>query len=232
MENKNKRRANRQKTATIKLASNDIGVELQKKYFDEDNNYIDYFLEIGAKPEIFKYTYLYESESIEDINDNLVPQIICKFPNFDKKNVVIDNSIINQIFPQGFNAVESQTPPEPNFFCLTLDNQLFSMIYTTKFLACLIIYEDINNYKKLYDKYLEEDSKFTSALLGAVKPKIGQDKKSTQKYYIPKCLCIASVHSYIDKYEEILRTLYGLTLENKYPTLFIDHIIEKYSKSP
>ena len=227
MENKNKRRANRQKTATIKLASNDIGVELQKKYFDEDNNYIDYFLEIGAKPEIFKYTYLYESESIEDINDNLVPQIICKFPNFDKKNVVIDNSIINQIFPQGFNAVESQTPPEPNFFCLTLDNQLFSMIYTTKFLACLIIYEDINNYKKLYDKYLEEDSKFTSALLGAVKPKNGQDKKSTQKYYIPKCLCITSVHSYIDKYEEILRTLYGLTLENKYPTLFIDHIIEK-----
>ena len=227
MENKVKRRVNRQKTATIKLASNDIGIELQKKYFDEDSNYIDYFLEIGAKPEIFKFNYLYESDSLDDINDNLVPQVICKFPNFDKKNVVIDNGIINQIFPQGFIAVESQTPPEPIFFCLTLDNQLLSMVYTTKFLACLIIYEDICNYRKLYDKYLEEDSKFTSALLGAVKPKNVEDRKTTQKYYIPKCLCLVSVHAYIDKYEEILRTLYGLSLENKYPTLFIDHIIEK-----
>ena len=145
MENKIKRRVNRQKTATIKLASNDIGIELQKKYFDEDSNYIDYFLEIGAKPEIFKFNYLYDSDSLDDINDNLVPQVICKFPNFDKKNVVIDNGIINQIFPQGFNVVESQTPPEPFFFCLTLDNQLLSMVYTTKFLACLIIYEDICN---------------------------------------------------------------------------------------
>ena len=116
MLSKRKRRVNRQKTATIKLASNDIGIELQKKYFDEDSNYIDYFLEIGAKPEIFKFNYLYESDSLDDINDNLVPQVICKFPNFDKKNVVIDNGIINQIFPQGFIAVESQTPPEPIFF--------------------------------------------------------------------------------------------------------------------
>ena len=227
MENKGKRRTNRQKTATIKLASNDIGIELQKKYFDEDNNYIDYFLEIGAKPEIFKYNYLYESESIEDLNDNLIPQLICKFPNFDKKNVVVDNGIINQIFPQGFNAVESPFPPDPIFFCLTLDNQLFSMIYTTKFLSCLVIYEDIDKYRKLQNKYVEEDSKFTSALLGAVKPKVYEEKKSDKKIYIPKCLCLVSVHSYIDKYEEILRNLYELTSGNKYPTLFIDHIIEK-----
>ena len=194
MENKGKRRTNRQKTATIKLASNDIGIELQKKYFDEDNNYIDYFLEIGTKPEIFKYNYLYESESIEDLNDNLIPQLICKFPNFDKKNVVVDNGIINQIFPQGFNAVESPFPPDPIFFCLTLDNQLFSMIYTTKFLSCLVIYEDIDKYRKLQNKYVEEDSKFTSALLGAVKPKVYEEKKSDKKFYIPKCLCIVSVH--------------------------------------
>ena len=224
---KNKRRVNRKKTATIKIGSNDLGVELQKKYFDEDNNYIDYFLEIGAKPDIFKYNYLYNSESLEDINDNLIPQIICKFPNFDKKNIVVDGGILHQIFPHGFNVIESKVPPEPNFFCLTLDNQLLSMIYTTKYLACYMIYEDIENYKKLYDKYQQEDSLFTAAILGEIKQKNIVDKKNGKRYYIPKCLCLASVHPYIDKYEEILRTIYGLTLENKYPNLFIDHVIEK-----
>ena len=224
---KNKRRVNRKKTATIKIDSNDLGVELQKKYFYEDNNYIDYFLEIGAKPEIFKYNYLYNSDSIEDINDNLISQIICKFPNFDKKNIVVDGGILNQIFPHGFTVIESYVQLEPNFFCLTLDNQLLSMIYTTKYLACLMIYEDIDKYKELYEKYQKEDSLFTAAVLGEAKQNNKEDKKSNKKYYIPKCLCLASVHPYIDKYEEILRTIYSLSLENKYPNLFLDHIIEK-----
>ena len=227
MDNKSKaRRGNRLKTTTISLGSKDLAVELQKKFFDEDNNYIDYFMEIGAKPEIFKYNYLYDSSSIEDINDNLIPQIICKFPNFDKKNIVVENGILNQIFPHGFNVVESATKPEPVFFCLTLDNQLFSVVYTSKYLACLIIYEDINGYKLLYDKFQEEDSKFNSAVMNAVKHK-GVEKKNKTKYYIPKCLCLVSVHAYIDKYEEILRTLYDLSLMNKYPNLFMDYIIEK-----
>lgn len=85
MDKSKARRGNRLKTTTISLGSKDLAVELQKKFFDEDNNYIDYFMEIGAKPEIFKYNYLYDSSSLEDINDNLIPQIICKFPNFDKK---------------------------------------------------------------------------------------------------------------------------------------------------
>ena len=224
---KGKRRTGRQKTTTVSLGSKDLGVELQKKYFDEDNNYIDYFLEIGAKPEILKYNYLYDSESIDDINDNLIPQIICKFPNFDKKNIVVESSILNQIFPQGFNAIESSTRPEPYFFCLTLDNQLFSMVYTTKYLACFVIYEDIDNYKKLYDKYQEVDAIFNSAVSDKVKPKTNEEKKSCKKYYIPKCLCLVSVHAYIDKFEEILRTIYDLFLDNKYPNLFIDNIIEK-----
>lgn len=227
MDSKTKgRRGNRLKTTTISLGSKDLAVELQRKFFDEDNNYIDYFMEIGAKPEIFKYNYLYDSSSIEDINDNLIPQIICKFPNFDKKNIVVENGILNQIFPHGFNVVESATKPEPVFFCLTLDNQLFSVVYTTKYLACLIIYEDINGYKKLYDKFQEEDSKFNAAVMNAMKQK-GAEKKSKTKYYIPKCLCLVSVHAYIDKYEEILRTLYDLSLMNKYPNLFMDYIIEK-----
>ena len=228
---KQKRRSDRQKTRTVSFGSKDLGIELEKKFFfDEDNNYIDYFLEIGARPEILKYTYLYDSESIDDINDNLIPQIICKFPSFDKKNIVVENNILNQIFPHGFNAIELPTRPEPKFFCLTLDNQLFSMVYTTKYLSCFIIYEDINNYKLLYDKYQEEDLIFNSALCFSdeIKAKKVEVKKTCKKYYIPKCLCLASVHAYIDKYEEILRTIYDIFLNHeKYPTLFMDNIIEK-----
>ena len=231
MEIKGKKRGNRKKTATIKLASQEIGIELQKKYFDEDNNYIDYFLEIGAKPEIFKYNYLYDSETLEDINDNLIPQIICKFPNFDKKNIVLDNGILSQIFPHGFNVIESKSIPEPHFFCLTLDNQLFSMIYTTKYLACLIIYENVENYKQLYDTYKQLDTQFSSSIIGLIKKNVQEEKKiknlKYKNYYIPKCLCLASVHPYITKFEEILRTIYDLTLQNRCTSLFLDNLIEK-----
>ena len=48
-----------------------------------------------------------------------------------------------------------------------------------------------------------------------------------KNWYIPKCLCLVSVHPYINKYQEILNTIYDLMLSNKYPSLFLDHIIEK-----
>ena len=40
-----------------------------EKLFEDDNNYIDYFLEIGVKPEIFKENFLYTS-SLNDLNQN------------------------------------------------------------------------------------------------------------------------------------------------------------------
>jgi hypothetical protein len=48
-----------------------------------------------------------------------------------------------------------------------------------------------------------------------------------KKWYIPKCLCIVSVHHYITIYQELLNTIYDLILSNQYPSLFLDHIIEK-----
>ena len=99
--------------------------EIEKEGFDGDNNFIDYFMILGAKPEIFKNSYLYNS-SIADINSNLIPQIITKFPKIDKKHIVIENTIPQQIFPQGFNAIESATKPENQFYFVILDNQLYS----------------------------------------------------------------------------------------------------------
>ena len=227
-----KRKSEKPKTTKILLNPNDVVVELEKKYFEDDNNFIDYFLIIGAKPEICKCDYLYKSNSPDEINDNLIPQIISKFPNFDKKNVVVESTMINQIFPKGFKIKESETQPEPYFYCLVLDNQLYSAIYTRKYLSCLIIYESIEKYKILNDNYKSEEneSEFMKIIRNVIKSK--KEANSPQnykykKYYIPKCLCIVSVHPHIDKFEDILRTVYDLSLSNNYPTLFMDHIIEK-----
>ena len=225
MENK-KRKIDKLKATTVHLKSTQIVSEVEKKYFEDDNNYIDYFMEVGVKPEIFKNSYLYESSTPDEINENLVPQIITKFPNFDKKNVVIENTMIHQIFPQGFKTIEADSQPKPYFYCLVLDNQLYSAIYTRKYLSCLIIYEGIEQYKKLNDKYEDREfSKLCRQTTRDVKSNLLMYKH--KKFYIPKCLCIVSVHPYIEKFEEILRTIYEIISSNACPSLFFDYIIEK-----
>ena len=225
------RRKTKQKKLTLSQTQSEMVIEFQKRFFEEDdNNFIDYFIEIGVKPEIFKNKILYESEKIEEINQILIPQIITKFPNFDKKNIVIENTMIHQIFPKGFKLLESDKKPFPNFYCLILDNQLYSAIYTRKYLSCLIIYESIEEYKTIYDKFQLEDEKFMNVMKNEISKASSEkdDKKKKYKnYYIPKCLCLVSVHPYINKYEEILRTIYCLTINKEYSYLFIDQIIEK-----
>ena len=216
------------KKQTLSQSQTDVVNDLQKRYFDDDNNFIDYFIEVGVKPEIFKNKVLYECDDPDEINQYLIPQIITKFPNFDKKTVVIENSMIHQIFPQGFKLHESETRPEPNFYCLVLDNQLYSAIYTRKYLACLIIYESIEDYKVLYDKFKKEDDKFLSVVKNIMADEINNNaKKKYKNFYIPKCLSLVSVHPYIDKYEEILRTIYDIVISGSFSNIFIDQIIEK-----
>ena len=231
MEDASIRRKPKSKKLTISQTQLDVVIELQKRYFGDDNNFIDYFIEVGVKPEIFKNKILYDSENPEDIDNILIPHIITKFPNFDKKNVVIENSMINQIFPQGFKLVESDKQPNPDFYCLILDNQLYSAVYTRKYLSCLIVYESIENYKKIYDKYQFDEDKLLEVMKTAIPQKSQKkDKKNKERYknyYIPKCICLVSVHPYINKYEEILRTLYNLVTNKEYKYLFIDQIIEK-----
>ena len=126
----------------------------ESKFFDEDNNYMDYFIEIGIKPEMFKEEFLYKFSSSNELNEKLKPQIISKFPEINKKSLVINEKIINHIFPNGFKAIEANSKPDPDFFAVMLDNQLYSVKYKYKYLSCLIIYENINDYRKLYNKRL------------------------------------------------------------------------------
>ena len=207
-------------------------LEVKKKYFEEDNNLIDYFLVVGENPEIFKNRFLYDFDSTDDINALLEPQIITKFPKMDKKYIVLENTILQQIFPHGFHSVKVPEKPDPEFYSIILDNQLCSVTYPHKYLACLLIYESLNDYNELNMKYKSVDI-LSNILLGKASKdnnnnKINDEhKKKFKNYYIPKCICIVSVYPYFKRFEEILRALYDLTISQKSENLYIDRIIEK-----
>ena len=201
--------------------------EIEKEGFDGDNNFIDYFMIIGVKPEIFKNSYLYNSNSISEINNNLIPQIITKFPKIDKKHIVIENSIPQQIFPMGFNVIESETKPVNQFYSVILDNQLYSATYTNKYIACLLIYENIQDYEILNEKYKISDSLSKMMRSNSIKSEQNTKNEKYKKYYIPKCLCLVSVYPAINRFEEILNSLYNLVNSNQFNNLYIDRIIEK-----
>ena len=225
-----RRKIKRFKTQTVSVKQPQIITELEKKYFEEDNNFIDYFMEVGVDPVIFKDENIYAVDSVEELSKKLNPKIITKFPDFDKRNIVVENTMISQVFPRGFKAIKSENKPKSQFYCVVLDNQLYSAIYTNKYLACLVIYEDLNSYKYLFDRYklLGENSEFfirNNSYSGRkTKPDLCPDEEN---YYIPKCLSIISVHPCIKQFEQILRELYSLTLSNEYSSFFLENIIEK-----
>ena len=124
----------------------------------------------------------------------------------------IDESLISFVFPHGFRAELRQTKPEPIFYSLILDN-----LFPSKYIACLVIYENLSTYKKLYDLYSNNDSNNNR------NSKIGQEP--FKNIYVPKCLCLASVHPSISKFELILRSIYSyIQIGKRY---FLDIVIEK-----
>ena len=135
--------------------------ELLKEIDDKLNlgyNFVDYFLTIGTNPNVFKQNWLYESD-ITQLNtiykEELKPIIINKFPSTDKKTVGFDEAIIHHCFPNGFEVCESNKQPQYKIFSILLDNNNYSINYPFKYVVCLKFYESINNYRKIYDKYME-----------------------------------------------------------------------------
>ena len=205
------------KKDTHKIYSPIISEEDKATFFTNNNNYIEYFLEIGINPSTLFQQEISKFNSVETINEILTPEIISKFPNFDKKYVVIDESSVQIIFPKGIKCIEAKSIPEPIFFSVILDNQLCSNNYIHKYISCLIIYENVSNYISLYYEYKNIKDK-------------DKDKKilhKYNKYYIPKCLAIVSLYPYIDRYEEILRSLYDIFLSENISSLLIEEIIMK-----
>jgi hypothetical protein len=77
-----------------------------------------------------------------------------------------------------------------------------------------VIYESLLIYKQIYDTYSNKSNDNSN---------ISQD--IFKNIYVPKCLCLASVHPSINKFELILRALYeNFQLGKNY---FFDLVIEK-----
>ena len=129
--------------------------DFQEK-LNTSHNFVDYFLSIGLDPDIFSNQWLYES-SLEDLNgiykEYLKPKIINKFPSFEKKNIGLDDTIIHHCFPLGFKIQEFAERPSSKLFSILLDNKNFSTILPYKYVICLLFYESISDYRKVYEKY-------------------------------------------------------------------------------
>ena len=191
-----------------------ISDDEKRQYFSEDNSYIEYFIEIGIKPSLFFKDDMLKLKSNNSFIQNLNPEIISKFPNFDKKSIIIDNTIIKTVFPKGFKYLETKNRPDPELYSIILDNQQCSLEHIHKYITCLIIYEKVSNYISLYYQYNQKTI----------------DKNILEKYkqfYIPKCIAIVSLFPYIDIYEDILKSIYVIFLSKKINNLLLEEIILK-----
>ena len=205
-----------------KKVEDDI-IEYEKLLFDGNNIFIDYFLEIGIKPEIFKNGDLFNKTN-DELNEIIKPEIICKFPNIDQKIIQINNEIINHIFPNGYKIIKSLEKPNQINFSLILDNRFYSAIYPYKYFTCSIIYENINQYKELFN---------------CQKDNINiENNLNEENIFIPKCICFVSKHPYFIYFNNILNILINIfeeKLKSKVDFLLdkiIQHIIIQTPEIP
>lgn len=180
--------------------------------FDKNNNLIDYFLEIGIPPKEILQEYFFNEDDFR-FNDNLVPQKISQFPEYNKKSIMISpESIINHIFPIKFEC--SEQPKQEERFSIILDNQLSSATYLQKYITCILFYEPYSKYIDLSNLYLPNS--------------VNENLKKRRAIYIPKCICFVSVHPFLEYQAKILDQIYQMYKDPKnYSNCFINRVIEK-----
>ena len=178
--------------------------------FDRNNNFIDYFLIIGLKPSIITSQTFIKCVRAEVLNSLIKPSIISKFPEYNKKSLYIDNSIIKYIFPNGFKAIESSTPPPNQTFNLVLDNTFFSRSFPHIYVTCMIIHENLSQYKHLSSLYKAKTS-HSSKSVNPSKKNITTVTRASEliSIYIPKCLCFISMYPYFDYFTLLLDKVYN-----------------------
>ena len=178
-----------------------------KAELDKGYNFIDYFLVIGLEPEIYKNDWLYNlnfDELIEKHKDDIKPKIISAFPHFEKVTTSFSESMLNHCFPNGYELVSSPMPIEPNVFSFILDNNFFNINYPQKYLSCLICYENITQYKLLYE-------------MSKLEPNAELDKNEVLNVkdtdiYIPKCILVISLYPFFAEMEKIVTEIYTYSL--------------------
>ena len=208
--------------------TDDKNFEHMKEELDKATNFIDYFLVLGLPPKIFMEDWLYQLD-VDGLNekfkDNYQPKIISYFPNYEKHTIAFDDSVISHCFPNGFKAVFSYRKPKIQVFSFILDNNYFNLNFPQKYLTCLICYESILNYKKLYDvykDYMKDENKEDNKNEIIIENKNEKDNiindiskeqlENIQYIYIPKCLMVMSLYPFFAEYEKILTEIYKYSL--------------------
>ena len=192
--------------------------EQMKEDLDKATNFIDYFLTVGMPPSIFLESWLYESD-VEDLNEkfkeSFQPKVTSYFPPYEKHTIAFDESVILHCFPTGFTAIKSATQPKEQIFSFILDNNYFNLNFPQKYLTCLICYENITKYKKLYDTYnfyLKGENKKNES-----KKKEGNNNIEDVKQKLTKLYAKKSVEAYVDsKNKDNIHTNIKLKDENIY----------------
>ena len=177
-----------------------------KSELNKASNFIDYFVEIGVEPSIYKKGWLYNNK-IEELNkkEELQPKIISYFPPFEKETISFDDSIIKHCFPNGYHLIKSNVEPSYEIFSFILDNNYFNLNYPQKYLSCMIFYESISQYKEIYDQNLV----FTNNEVKIVNKELVENQ---DEIYIPKCLLIMSLYPFFSEFENILLKIYEYSL--------------------
>ena len=211
-------------------------VQKLKSQLETTNNLIDYFLLCGVPPIICKQKILYDIKSpqyLENLKSQLKPKILSKFPDFDLSTNTIDDEIIKYIFPKGFEPTYSNNLIPPKTYSIILDNNLFSSDNPQKYLTCLLFYEPVSKYKKLQlnienrnpnkkDLFDEEDIKSKNKTKNDNQNKLMNSLYDLEdipdenvkvlklgNFYIPKCICLVSIHPYVKLFEKILANIYN-----------------------
>ena len=206
-----------------KIQNEEENKHLQEE-LDKANNLVDYFLTIGLEPNIYLNKWLYEND-VNTLNTKYIkrmqPKITSSFPHFEKTTIAFDDSIISHCFTNGFQLVKSSTKPKNLMFSFILDNNYFNLNYPQKYLTCLLFYENICEYRFLYeqDKNLLNEIKSNPNIVNEVYasnnvPNKDEIKKMVKdpEIYIPKCLLVMSLYPYFGEFEKILTEIYSYSL--------------------
>ena len=211
----------REKNVIPKYEENKNFNQLRQE-LNKASNFIDYFVEIGVDPGIYKKGFLYDvSLSLEELNkkEELNPKIISYFPPFEKETISFDDSIIKHCFPNGFKLIQSNCEPNYEIFSFILDNNYFNLNYPQKFLSCIIFYESISQYKELYNQNLILNNREKEIMNE-------QTEENKEEIFIPKCLLIMSLYPFFSEFENILLKIYEYSLGKI--KLYVNETITKF----
>lgn len=126
------------------------------EHFCPQTNVAEYFYVLGIDSDII-FSDLIETIKPYYQNAKVKPCVISQFPPFTRPYSNIDKSIlIKHCFPQGFNIIESITPPQTELFHFNLDNLLHLKDVPKLYYTTLLFYEPLSSYLSLSYTYKHE----------------------------------------------------------------------------